>query len=123
MTNLQTAPLSGPGYHHSHLPHSPAGTSTPPKAAQRLFWRCNLPSIYSHIDVISRFPFKGTVPDLPTLLIYGTKADYVRPAHVTVMQQMFPKMEVLPLDAGHWVHAERTSDFVSALVRFMASSV
>jgi esterase len=142
MTNLSTVTLQTQGFHYHPPPsHGPAADAAAARhfspaeqavavanaaaegvlarPAQRLAWRCNLASIAQHMDAVSEFPFLGRAADLPTLLVYGTRAGYVRPAMLPAVAHVFPRLEVLPLPTGHWVHAERPAEFVAALVRFM----
>ena len=81
-------------------------------------WRVNLGAISAQISVLSGFPqellanrYQGS-----TTLIRGSLSDYVQPADRSVFEQAFPDFREIEIKgAGHWVHADRPIEFLSAL--------
>jgi len=81
-------------------------------------WRLNLGAIGSAVPDLSGFPdqllrrrYGG-----PTTLIRGSLSDYVEPADQVVARKLFPALEVVDIEgAGHWVHADKPSEFRAAL--------
>ena len=61
--------------------------------------------------------------DRPTLLIKGSKSDYVSAADIEVAKKVFPNFEIQILDAGHWLHAEKPEEFVSCVRAFLGKKI
>jgi esterase len=62
---------------------------------------------------------QGAYPG-PTLVLRGSASDYVTDAMLPALRQVLPEAEVVTLDAGHWLHAERPEAFRSAVDAFLA---
>ncbi|KAG5668608.1 hypothetical protein PVAND_016544 [Polypedilum vanderplanki] len=84
-------------------------------------WRINLDTLekcfYEHIanfPDITNMKFDG-----PTLFVAGSKSDYVKPSDEPVIKKIFPNSQIEFLDAGHWVHAEKSSEFLSLVLKFL----
>jgi pimeloyl-ACP methyl ester carboxylesterase len=45
--------------------------------------------------------------DKPALFIRGTRSLYIQPIHYPIMEKMFPKMQVIEFDGGHWIHVDQ----------------
>ncbi|KIL99965.1 Dihydrolipoamide acyltransferase component of branched-chain alpha-keto acid dehydrogenase complex [Paramagnetospirillum magnetotacticum MS-1] len=85
-------------------------------------WRPNLAVLGAHMDDILAFPHfpDDTAFQGPTLFVAGETSDYIRPAHEDVIAQFFPKAESVEIPgAGHWVHADNPSAFMSAIGSFL----
>ncbi|CAD5366324.1 AB hydrolase-1 domain-containing protein [Rubrivivax sp. A210] len=81
-------------------------------------WRLNLAAIGAAVPALSSFP-----PDLlsrryegPATLIAGANSNYVSATDVPEFKRLFPRATVHTIaGAGHWVHADKPADFVTAL--------
>jgi esterase len=81
-------------------------------------WRLNLPAIGAAVPALCAFP-----PELasrryggPALLINGSLSDYVSQADRAAFAELFPHAKTVQIEgAGHWVHADRPTEFVNAL--------
>jgi pimeloyl-ACP methyl ester carboxylesterase len=84
-------------------------------------WRSNLPVIEAALPAISAWPEDESGRyDGPTLFIYGGKSDYVQHNHRATIERYFPQVQFAEIpEAGHWVHAERLEDFLTALTPFL----
>lgn len=80
------------------------------------------------LDIISRaipnigwFPYEpGEVSwDGPTLIMRGSKSNYVKLKHVDLIKQFFPQMTLETLEASHWLHAEKPKDFLDSITHFI----
>jgi pimeloyl-ACP methyl ester carboxylesterase len=71
-------------------------------------------------EVVFDYPEKGRKAPLQSLFIYGTKADYVLEEDRKDILKHFPSAKFSPIDAGHWVHAEKPTEFVSAVKNFLS---
>jgi esterase len=106
-----------------------------PDEAERLFllqnlvpgahgmqWRVNLKNILDDIDAIAGFPAlpAGTVYPGPTLVVRGERSDHVQDGDRAVFARLFPECRFVTIaGAGHWVHADRTEEFLAAVTPFL----
>ncbi len=86
-------------------------------------WRTNLRALREGLDRISDFPEPppGARYQGPTLFIHGTRSDYVKPEYLPRMKQLFPNLELVALEAGHWVYAEQPDAFLQAVETFLSA--
>ena len=59
---------------------------------------------------------------LPALFIAGSKSEYCTDAHRPAIEASFPGAAGRPtacLEAGHWLHAEKPSEFVGLVNAFL----
>jgi pimeloyl-ACP methyl ester carboxylesterase len=84
-------------------------------------WRSNLQALRDGLDLISGFPEvpPGVRYEGPALFIRGDRSDYVKAEYLPVMERLFPDLELVTLEAGHWVYAEQPERFVSAVEAFL----
>lgn len=54
-----------------------------------------------------------------TLVIRGTQSDYVPDSALALFEKTFPKMQLVDLDGGHWLHAEQVDAFSAAVTEFL----
>ncbi len=56
----------------------------------------------------------------PSLFVTGANSDYVRPQHRPMIRARFPAARFVAVkDAGHWVHADNPSGFLSVVQAFL----
>jgi esterase len=83
-------------------------------------WKLNLDVLAAEMPGIMGFPeiearFAG-----PTLFLTGGRSDYVRPAHLARIRELFPAAEHREIPgAGHWLHAEAPAAFIAAVAAFL----
>uniref|UniRef100_A0A182SL23 sn-1-specific diacylglycerol lipase ABHD11 n=1 Tax=Anopheles maculatus TaxID=74869 RepID=A0A182SL23_9DIPT len=85
-------------------------------------WRINLQSLERNFNSgVAQFPkLTGVKFDGPTLFIAGGRSDYVKPADVPLIKQLFPHSEITYVkDAGHWVHSEKSTEFAKLVLNFL----
>ena len=61
---------------------------------------------------IGAFPINCTNEDCPqfngpALFIKGSRSEYIQNKHFPTMRKMFPKMQLVELDGGHWIHVDQ----------------
>lgn len=84
----------------------------------RFAWRYNLPVLRRSLaDMTALMPL-GAV-DLPTLAVYGTRSDYVVGRGLKALEQHFPRLEAVAIEAGHWLHAEQPEAFFTVVQDFL----
>jgi len=81
-------------------------------------WRYNLPVLRRHLADMTAFLPLGQV-NLPTLAIYGTQSGYVVGRGLNALQRHFSDLSAVPIDAGHWLHAEKPAEFGAAVDGFL----
>ncbi|KAF9169344.1 hypothetical protein BGX21_010146 [Mortierella sp. AD011] len=52
------------------------------------------------------------------LIIKGNKSGYVRDKDTELIKTFFPQVRIEGLDAGHWVHAEKSEEFLKLVTEF-----
>jgi pimeloyl-ACP methyl ester carboxylesterase len=57
----------------------------------------------------------------PTTVIAGALSDYIPGGDASAFAPMFPKLTVeVVAGAGHWVHADKPTEFIAAMRRALA---
>lgn len=86
-------------------------------------WRMNLALLGDSLDLVGAWHPTSSVYEGPVLWLAGARSSYVRPEHVPLMRQLFPRAVLVTIkDAGHWVHSEQPKAFVASLRAFLALS-
>lgn len=90
-------------------------TASPPR------WTLNLDALDDQMDMIVGYPAEDRVYDGEALFLHGGASDYVQPSAHDRIMALFPKarFEVLAR-AGHWLHAEKPREFISAVSGFLS---
>lgn len=82
-------------------------------------WRVNLSAIDAHIEEIGAgMLYEGTYNG-PTLFIKGARSNYYAEGDEQRIKSVFPKAEIVTLNTGHWVQAEKPVEFSTAVVEFL----
>jgi esterase len=82
-------------------------------------WRVNLAAIDAHIEEIgSGMQYEGTYSG-PTLFIKGARSNYYAEGDERLIKSLFPAAEIITLNTGHWVQAEKPVEFSSAVLQFL----
>ena len=85
-------------------------------------WRINLEGILGNLNLIGQFPesLKSSSCRLPTLFLGGSESDYMRSIHNPAIYEQFPSAEITMINgAGHWLHAEKPTEFLKHLKTFI----
>ena len=53
-----------------------------------------------------------------SLFIRGEKSNYVDPNDESIIQNIFSNYEIKPIDASHWVHAEKPNETIQLIRTF-----
>jgi len=93
------------------------------KTADGFAWRVNLDGLRANMADLMGFPADPKAQYAgPTLFLSGGRSDYVEPGHRPLIERLFPQAEHAVIeDAGHWVHAERPTEFLAQLRQFLAA--
>lgn len=89
---------------------------------ERPHWRIGLTEIAASIaDLEGWTELPGTYPG-PSLFVTGARSDYVLAEHRPAIRRQFPAARFVAIkDAGHWVHADNPTGFLSVLEAFLHS--
>lgn len=85
-------------------------------------WRINLEGIMANLNLIGQFPesLKSASCRIPSLFLGGSESDYLRSIHNPAIYEHFPAAEVTMINgAGHWLHAEKPTEFLKQLKTFI----
>ena len=82
-------------------------------------WKCNFESLYmNYSQILSGVIYNGS-QDIPALFIYGSRSNYVVPSDEKDIKKMFDKAEIVSIDAGHWIHAEKPAELIEIIIDFI----
>ena len=86
---------------------------------EKLEWRFNLLVINNTIEIIGEGLENITPFGKPTLFIRGEKSNYITKNDFEFIKEIFPKSEIKSMNSGHWVHAEKPTEFLEILISFL----
>ncbi|PJG44499.1 acyl-CoA esterase [Acinetobacter tandoii] len=83
-------------------------------------WRFNLNAIFAHYSEILSWNEISPYTH-PVLFLRGGLSPYIhKPEHFEAIQQQFPNAEIKEiLNAGHWLHAEKTDEVLLEIQNFL----
>jgi esterase len=83
-------------------------------------WKMNLDVLYANYPRILD-KLEGDTPFMkPTLFIRGGNSNYIKDSDFDLILKLFPNSAIQTIEgAGHWVHAEKPKELLSALKKFM----
>ncbi|OEY66461.1 alpha/beta fold hydrolase [Marinobacter sp. X15-166B] len=87
-------------------------------------WRLNVPVIVADYPKLARAPEGEGAFDGPVLFLKGANSAYIQTKHHEQINRLFPDAEIRVIeDAGHWLHAEQTAEFVACCQAFLSRSL
>ncbi|THG99885.1 hypothetical protein EW145_g7176 [Phellinidium pouzarii] len=93
----------------------------PTHEGEPIKFRVPLQTVKTALPDIGWFPYEPGEASWggPTLFVKGSKSNYIKLKHLDVMKSFFPIMEMETLEAGHWIHYERSKEFVAVIKQFL----
>jgi esterase len=94
------------------------------KSEAGFVWRVNLAALAANMPELLGFPPPdGESAYLgPTWFIAGGRSRYIKDEHRPLIERLFPAALLVTIaGAGHWVHAERPTEFLAEVRRFLAA--
>jgi esterase len=83
------------------------------------FWRANLDVLNEHYDEIAQ-EIRADKPFLrPTLFLKSNRSSYIFESDTPAMAHLFPNMQIVGFDTGHWIHAEAPDRFFEVVRSFL----
>jgi esterase len=83
-------------------------------------WRIGLAEIAAALPDLEGWIDLPTSYSGPAVFVTGANSDYVLPEHRPIIRARFPAARFVAIkDAGHWVHADNPSGFLSVLQAFL----
>lgn len=80
--------------------------------------RCNLSVLANNMENVGEALSKNDVYTGNTLFIKGEKSNYITEEDHNIIQQFFPRANILTLsNAGHWLHAENPDGFFEMVLQ------
>jgi esterase len=87
---------------------------------EKLAWRFNLQAIDTQIEEIGEATWPGSVNELPICFIRGSKSKYIDPSREGEILAHFPNAKFATIEgAGHWVHAEKPQELLTAVITYL----
>lgn len=80
-------------------------------------WRFNLPVIVKNIHEVGVQTTGGSTA--PTLFIRGENSDYINQSDEAEIKKLYPNAEIISINSGHWVHAEKPEEFYNVVMKFL----
>ncbi len=80
-------------------------------------WKFNLSVIAKNIHEVGEQTTGGSTA--PTLFIRGENSDYINRSDEAEIQKLYPNSEIVSINSGHWVHAEKPEEFYNAVFKFL----
>ena len=83
-------------------------------------WLLNLSSIKRNLPYIMNFPKLNAEALCQSLFMRGSLSNYVSDKYLSNIEKYFPNYQVATIEgAGHWIHAEKRSEFNHKVIRFL----
>jgi esterase len=92
------------------------------------YWRLNVAALLANLDNLSEglesFLAEGKVyKQFPVLFIRGENSAYIGEKDVIVIGKLFPDAQIVTIrNAGHWLHAEQPTAFLSIVKKLLLNS-
>ncbi len=80
-------------------------------------WKFNLPIIAKNIHEVGVETTGGSTA--PTLFIRGENSDYISSEDEAEIKKLYPNSEIVSINSGHWVHAEKPEEFYNAVMKLL----
>lgn len=88
----------------------------------RARWRLNLKALRDGMPALIGWPDLAGAYEGPALFLYGGASAYMSAEHAETCRALFPAAAFHEiLGAGHWLHAEKPSEFLVAVQEWLAS--
>lgn len=88
-------------------------------AEGRFQWKINLHAIDENIEAMGAGMIFSGKHDGPALFIRGEKSNYYAPGDEERIRAFFPHAEVVSMDTGHWVQAEKPEEFARVVLNYL----
>jgi esterase len=86
-----------------------------------LTWKIYLDAIARHYDKLTTAIVTGQMFNQPTCFIRGGRSTYIQDDDLPLIRTIFPQAKIKTIaNAGHWVHADATEEFLTIVEEFLA---
>ena len=90
------------------------------KTKEELCFKFNLKVLTNEIQHVGEPLIDSAVFNEPTLFVDGQNSNYILPEDQGLIEKHFPDAQIVEVSkAGHWVHAENSTDFLEEVSRFL----
>jgi pimeloyl-ACP methyl ester carboxylesterase len=91
------------------------------KAEGGFLWKINLPVLDENIEEIGEELLGEKKFEKPALFVKGKRSNYIEDGDMDYIHSIFPKAQMVALDTGHWVQAEKPNEFTEEVNKFIGS--
>lgn len=93
----------------------------------KFHFRIPLNLLEDSLDILKEFPyvvssskFYQEPQTFPCFFIYGTRSSYIKvDQDIPLIHYFFPNAHISTLDAGHWLHVEKSHSFLKLVTHFL----
>ena len=82
-------------------------------------WKINLGAIDRNIEAMGEGMIYSGKYDVDTLFIMGKKSNYYAKGDDDLIREIFPGAKLSFMDTGHWVQAEKPTEFAQLVLEFL----
>jgi pimeloyl-ACP methyl ester carboxylesterase len=83
-------------------------------------WKANISVLQHTLNDFMTHDYTGMNFFGPTLVLGGSRANYVKPEYYPKIREIFPRAQIEMLDTGHYIHSEKPNEFVQKVEQFIA---
>ncbi len=83
-------------------------------------WKINLSAIDQNIEALGEGMIYSGKHDGPSLFIRGEKSNYYAPGDEVRIKAIFPNADIVTMDTGHWVQAEKPEEFARIVLNYLS---
>ncbi len=87
------------------------------------YWRVDLDAMITNYHELRKAIAVTGIFSKPACFIRGGRSNYVKNEDVPLIKKVFPQAQIVTIpDAGHWVHADATEEFLTIVTGFLDAS-
>ncbi len=90
-------------------------------ATDEFRWKANVGVLQNSYAELSRAIDSAKPFANPVLFVQSSRSGYMRESDATDIHRLFPKAEIVSVDAGHWIHSEAPERFSELVGSFLIS--
>jgi pimeloyl-ACP methyl ester carboxylesterase len=85
-------------------------------------WKMNLKAIHEHYTEISQAVDSDRPFEKPTLFAQSARSGYILDSDRIEIRRLFPRAQIVRIEAGHWIHAEAPREFSRVVLDFLRNA-
>lgn len=82
-------------------------------------WKANFKSLKANYESIINNIGPPSQSSVKSLFVRGARSHYIVESDAESIREYFPNAQIVDVDAGHWVHAERPKELLEIIMAFI----